>query len=107
MTENADTESVAASSIGSTDSQDWGVKTKTTTEVIDNIDMLDSNNAGDHTEETLTIEQLQQQIAQLRATNSQLLAATQMASSISGSHPIAQQPPDGTGAPDAMGGGDH
>ena len=133
--EHSDGNSIAASSIGSTDSQDWGVKTKSTGGVIDNMDMLietpvptalpeanqhtkggiiDNMNiitktaiqpTAPNTSQPLTMEELQKQIIELRATNLQLLAAASLAGTTTESHPTAKLP-DGMGATSEEGGGD-
>lgn len=107
-----DGDSVAASSIGSTDSQEWGMKASgATTGVIDNIDMI-LNQANTLTTRTTEpppptvsmMEEMQRQINQLLADNSNLRAAAAAAPNL-GSHPVAS-PTDVPGAQAKGGGGD-
>lgn len=108
MTETGgDADSVAASSIGSTDSQEWGVKADVTDCIIDNVGILDNNvheGATAIPPRTLTMEELQAELTQLRATNAQLIAASNMAINVEESR-LPTPPPEQTGAKGVGGGG--
>lgn len=113
-----DADSVAASSIGSTDSQDWGVKAtpvaneeSTGGGIIDNINdmvVLATENPPEGTQTRnsppRTMEELHLELARLRASNAELAAAALAATQ--GSHPPAP-PPDMPGATGAKGGGNY
>ena len=111
---------MCASSIGSTDSQDWGVKATThpvANEVstgggiIDNIndmEVLATEDPPDGVQTKMstprTMEELHLELARLRASNAELVAAALAANQ--GSHPSAPHP-DMPGADGAKGGGDY
>lgn len=109
----ADTGSVAASSIGSTDSVDWGVKVNSTNKdsnnthtsaIIDNIEVL--SDKDDRTpsanNQFSTMEELHKELARLRATNAELAAAA-IAAKNQTSHSVAPSP-EVTGTLSAKGG---
>ena len=107
--------SIANSSIGSTDSQDWGIKatdsnekTRTDTgDVIDNLEMLDFDDTLDAQAQLhipRSMEDLHLELARLRASN-EVLAAAALAATTQGSHPLTP-PPNIAGAKGEKGGGD-
>lgn len=120
ITGDLDADSVAASSIGSTDSQDWGVKATTNSDnneagmsggIIDNIKDMEVITVDGRPEGALTktstprtMEELHLELARLRASNAELAAAALAANQAS--HPSAP-PPDMPGAKGAKGGGDY